>query len=361
MKIACIADIHLHNFTDFSKPQTVTWDDDSKRFIPSETGYVLGSRLLDTLGALTELRDKLIELGIRDLVLAGDLFHKRGSVPSEVVATAYKVFSSFKKLGIEIYAIPGNHDQVSHSEYTFDSITPFEEIMKISSTPEVVRVSEDTVLCMLPYNHTRDIVLNGVKSFVNNPMFESDKKILVAHLGINGAYVGTNNYAMSDSYSLPELFPNEFKYVILGHYHKHQFLGKNACYTGSPTQNNFNDEGGEHGFVVIDTEKNGYMELVPLSAPVFRTLTSSELPTYQPNPNEFVRVTVNPDTPMPEGIEDNSNIRVEFEKVYSKDGRSELSIVQTWADMITTYASESGNPEAANLGLEILKSLEGEE
>lgn len=352
MKIATIADIHLHNFTDFATDVVVSWSCQEKKFIKSNEGTTVSSRLLDNLTALVQLRENLVAEGIKVLLIGGDIFHKRGAVNTTVYNTAYEVLKSFRDDGITVISIPGNHDQVDHSDNPTDSLVPFQEIMTLVREPGCVDVG-DVRVCCVPYRHNKKLVVEAINRFSKD---DHKKKILLAHLGVTGAYVGKSHYSMTDEYSLTELKPKNFKYVVLGHYHKPQVLDKNVFYCGSPVQTNFNDEGGKHGYTIIDTDKSGYLDQVELTAPRFVTLSVEDYNSKKYQEGDFIRILAKPEEA--ERIVDGSdnNVRVEVEKEYVKDSRSEVNIVMGWEEIITTYAKER-NPEATTAGLEIFNAL----
>jgi DNA repair exonuclease SbcCD nuclease subunit len=189
----------------------------------------------------------------------------------------------------------------------------------------------------------------------------------MTHLGLSGAVTGKRNYVMQDTFSIDELLPEKFKYVILGHYHKPQLIQgvNNALYTGSPLQHNFNDEGEERGYWVVDTSKRFDMKLVPLDSPKFITLTSDNYKDYDPETNkDFVKVHVSKDKQVVAICDDlhskvgamDSDIKIEIVKEYKQEGRSDIKVGMSYSDIVKKYAEEHSEVEGLEkVGLSILE------
>ena len=197
--------------------------------------------------------------------------------------------------------------------------------------------------------------------------------ILLCHLGVDGGLVGSGMYMMSDEYSLRDLMYDKWKYVVVGHYHQPQILEYNSIYCGTPVQNNFGDElkgkDGYNGFFVIDTERRWDIEFIPIIAPRFITFSSvEELEQADADfiKSNYVRVksTASQADEIQDRLEDmlgdnTQDIRLELEKDYSVDQRSEVSVTQSFEDTVRTYAQEKwGTKETLNSviaqGLDIL-------
>ena len=359
MKLACTGDWHIHQFQEFSNHITVSWSNSLKRFIQDTNGREMNSRLFNILNGICDLRDYCVENKIKYVLNAGDVFHKRGNINVETFNAAYKVIESFNDYGISLICIAGNHDQVDASENPSTSIHTLKKICTIIEEPSVFCTSQFRICC-LPYNRNRDLMLGSLDEFAQNE--DRSKSILLAHLGVSGAVVGSGMYVMTDEYTLDDLKASKWKYVVLGHYHRPQKLLENAFYCGTPVQNSFNDElpgkDGYNGFYVIDLEQENSVEFVPIIQPRFITLnTPADLVDFW-TPDNYYRVKV--DSTKIDKIDQeqlSQNIKIELEKDYSEESRSAISLSDDYATVLRKYVEEKytgDNPKILDVGAEIL-------
>lgn len=379
MKIVTTADWHVANFSDFSKSLMTIWDSEVLRFIEVSDDVPqskeMNSRLLNILNGLCDMRDYCKEHEIFDVLMAGDCFHKRGTIEVTVYNSIYKVLESYFSCGITVHMIAGNHDQVDSSQQPISSIHGFKEIVHVIEEPTqfcIERGEECEEVIAIPYSKDKEFVVTSIKT-LREQCISPEKAILVAHMGVTGGTVGSGMYSMKDEYTLSDLKANKFKYVVLGHYHQPQCLSKNSIYSGTPVQNSFSDElkgeDGYNGFFVLDTSKRYDMRFVPIMAPRFVTCESSrELNKLDQEfiSNNYVRVKSSAkDAEEIQGVLEDlfgdsiSGVRVELEKEYDTDRRSDIGISQTFEDAVKTYADEHFDDAAEcdvykKLGLDIL-------
>ena len=360
MKIACTADWHIHQFQEFSKQITVTWSHPQKRFLQSTTGKEMNSRLFDILNGICDLREYCVKNNIKYVLNAGDVFHKRGNINVETFNAAYKVIESFNDMGVSLICIAGNHDQVDSSDNPATSIHTLSKICTVIEEPSVFCTSQFRVCC-LPYSRNKNLIMDSLDEFAQNE--DRSSSILLAHLGVTGAAVGSGMYTMIDEYTLDDLKASKWKYVVLGHYHRPQVLLPNTFYCGTPVQNSFNDElpdtenGGYNGFFVIDTESTN-VEFVPVCQPRFITVTSLDGVW---SPNNYYRMKVTAE--KMEDINSDSigdNVKLELEKDYSEISRSSISLSDDYAVTLKKYVDEKYDGEderILELGMEILNEV----
>lgn len=236
--------------------------------------------------------------------------------------------------------------------------------------------SEEVEVVAIPYSKDKNFILSSIKSF-REKCTDSKSAILLTHLGISGGVTGSGMYVMSDEYNLKELSPELWKYIVLGHYHRPQLLCNNTFYCGTPVQNSFNDEvkegNGYNGFFIIDTSKRYDIEFVPLIAPRFVTVSSVEdLEGFTQDflENNYVRVKTKAENveEVKEllgqfGKEEALNeVRLELEKSYITEARSDINVSMSFEDTIKTYVAEKCPDDVKklkieNLGLEILSEV----
>lgn len=403
MKILCTGDIHAYQFTDFSKTLLTIWDEKLMRFVDitgsegTDRWYEehwdidskeLSSRFFNILNALCDMRDYCILNKINHVLVAGDLFHKRGTIEVVVFNAIYKVLNSFCDVGVTVHMIAGNHDQVDASVIPTSSIHSFKDICHVIEKPEYFWVEDadisnqtdkhkpeegDAEIVAVPYSKDKEFVINSMKE-LRKKCVDPEKAILMCHVGITGGTVGSGMYSMKDEYSLRDLMSNQWKYVIAGHYHQPQFLDYNAIYTGTPIQNSFGDElkwkDGYNGFFVVDTDKRYDMQFVPIIAPRFITVSSAEeLEQYDSDyvKSNYFRIKSSAkdveeikDTLQDMLGEDNTQeIRLELEKDYNVEQRSEIDVSQSFDETVRIYAKERCEDKKnidkyVDIGLDIL-------
>lgn len=364
MKVAFITDIHAHAFNDFSKNVVCSWNNDQKRFIPDESGdLVLNSRLFNILSGLCDVRDYCVDNEIKYVLNGGDTFHRRTTIDVTTFNATYKVLESFKDCGIEQVIISGNHDNAINADFSPSSVETFKNFATVFTDLGTYELPDGTVIACIPWIKEKKRALDFMKKH------QSRDSIMMAHLGVSGASLGSG-YIMSDDYSLSELKPDKWHYVLLGHYHKPQMLTDNCLYGGSLLQNDFGDEGDYHGFFVIDTSKRWDIEMIALEKyPVFKTLQAVTIDDYSKESIQanYVRVQAlaKDIDKVQEALGEVSDVRIDVEKDYTKDARSDISVTMTYDDIVSTYVKETNengdidNASLIKIGTEILRKVGG--
>ena len=378
MKIVTTGDWHLHNFTDFSKTLIVKWDTQILRYRIVEENpedldiKPMNSRLFNILNGICDIRDYCMKCNIQEVLFSGDMFHHRGTLDVNVLNATYKVLNSFQMMQIVVHAISGNHDDVDNSIVPTTALHSLEDVMHVIEQPELFHTSDSTEVVAIPYSKDKQFVLNSMKK-LREQCKDPRSAILLCHIGISGGVVGSGMYAMNDEYTLHDLMYDKWKYLVAGHYHQPQMLAHNSFYCGTPVQNNFGDErkGNEpyNGFFVIDTDKRWDIQFVPIIAPRFITVsTAQELEELGSEviKNNYVRVKSSAEhaSELSDKVtellgDDTKEVRLELEKDYSVDHRSDVSVTQSYSDSVKTYAKERWeNPDnltyATDIGLSIL-------
>jgi DNA repair exonuclease SbcCD nuclease subunit len=162
------------------------------------------------------------------------------------------------------------------------------------------------------------------------------------------------------------LHPDKFKYIVLGHFHKHQFLGglPHVFYTGSPLQHSFNDEGQHKGFYVIDTDKRWDVQFVQIPSPEFYTMTAYDVANEDmellAEEGDYVRLQVT-DKELESALSylpENLKYKINLVKEYEETTRVDIKVGMSFEEIVTKYAQKY-NPDALEMGLNILREVEG--
>jgi DNA repair exonuclease SbcCD nuclease subunit len=363
MKVAVCADIHAHNYKEFDRHSDLS-----------------GSERLDyIIHALTDIKDICVSRNIRTLLIAGDLFHIRSRVPTVVMNSVYDTIKNISEYFDDIIMIPGNHDDNDNSDLPKHSLHTFKDIPNVYVSDKLngcLLLSDGTAIACARYSKNTEMVKEYIRKqaemSMNNPGMDM---ILMAHVGVNGGLIGKGNYPMAEAFDVEDLYPEAFSSVVLGHFHKRQFLGgyNHVFYCGAPIQHSYSDEGEDKGFYIIDTEiRHGRPEFVPLDYPMFVTLSSDDaLNEYLVNHNymkgNYLRFQIKESeldelktilAKMP-GLQ----YKIELEKEYKEESRIDIKVGMSPEEVIKKYAEEYAPDQDLNvestskLGLDILETV----
>ena len=192
----------------------------------------------------------LEERGITHAIHLGDSFDNRKSIDFWALDWAKEnVYDQFKRLGVKVYTIVGNHDAYYKNTNEVNAIDSL-----LASYDNIVRFSRPTYVdiegfeallipwvCQDNYEETVDIL--------KNPR----SKVAFGHLELNGfalfpGLVQTNAHSGLDVSAFKKL-----DVVFSGHYHTRSNDGK-VFYLGNPYQMYWNDADDKRGFHIFDTE-----------------------------------------------------------------------------------------------------------
>lgn len=342
-KILILADLHFHTFQEFST--TVTH---------KPTGLPINSRLNDMLETVRDAFTRARKLGCTSFIIAGDVYHKRQSVPTEVRQFARELFEyAVKTLGMTGYVMTGNHDQLDRDGqiHTLYDLRGLVTVIDSTSTETI----EGANVEFLPFmERTEDTIHCLSRACANDPV-----DLLVMHTGVEGAYVGSIEYRIKSPVTLAHIEPERFGWVILGHYHKGQQLARNVVYCGSPHQVNRAERGDKKRFLVFTPDTHS-MRSYYTKSKEFRTITSSELLAgnledhyYDVEKDSFTT----DDEVVAASIGKSVKIlRAKVAKV--SDKRIELTESMTDSQILQAYIAHKGaNPKWLDFGLSLMSKV----
>jgi DNA repair exonuclease SbcCD nuclease subunit len=113
--------------------------------------------------------------------------------------------------------------------------------------------------------------------------------ILFAHLGMQGAVVGSDYVLINESdISVPDVPHDKFAACFFGHFHEHQQLFGNGWFVGATHQHNWGDAGGLRGHLHVTVTKGKVsFEHIKNLAPEFVVTRDDEKPFIKKN--DFVK------------------------------------------------------------------------
>lgn len=342
-KYVFITDLHLHNFTEFAKPD--------KDFITDRF-----KAQLDTLQKAFDIAKEEEAM----LLIGGDVFHNRGSINTRVFNRTFEVFANNPE--VKTVIVRGNHDSVTNSLHTSSSIEPLGVLPHVEVISEPTRENFDgDVFLFMPYGDEIDEMKEEINSFTPH---SEHKSIFVGHIGVDGASQGKGSHRLSGAFGLGDLRPDVFDYILLGHYHKRQQLGGNPHYVygGNMMQVNFGDEGQEKGVHLLDTEADT-LDFIPIKNKMFVTINGNNIPD---NLNELIadnyvrfqgtREQVKAIARVEEAQGELGTLRVELEKDYRQEARMGLDATMSPIEITKTFA-EQKYPNAVEAALECLNKV----
>lgn len=354
MKFIFATDLHMHNFTDFSTP---------------DEEYIT-SRFYEQAKALEKTYD-IARKNDAPLIIGGDVFHRRGSVKTEVFNKVFEIIS--RNNDIETYILRGNHDSVTNSLYTQTSLEPISKLdnVHLFSEPYQLRMEpengETINISFLPYGDETEDMKEFLDTTVGTLKDKPGTNILVGHIGLEGATQGKHSHRLSGAFGLGDLHPEFYDFILLGHYHKRQGINSknpNHLYGGSFMQHNFGDEGQDTGVHLIDTEEMT-TTFIPIDTPQFVTIDGKNIPDNLEDliRNNYVRFVGNSEeVKAVDRLEDItdfdfSNIRVELQRDYNHEARMGLDASMSEEEIVRNFA-EQKFPNSIEEALECLNEAQ---
>ena len=229
------------------------------------------------------------KIGVSTLIGLGDFFQERKAQKEIVLNTFKKCLDLIHENGMELIAIPGNHDKTNYSSYS-SFLDPF------SSHPSLTLIRDCT-----------QVELSGVKCcfipfFEDSIWLEEFKKVpstcevLFSHTAVSGSV--NNNKTKVESSITPTLF-KKLKQVFLGHYHDPHSPAVNIHHLPSLQQNNFG-ENKIKGFTVLyenletETVISDFLsyETIQIDAPLLTTSKIKEIISSFSPEKGFLRLKI---------------------------------------------------------------------
>ncbi|AIW03493.1 recombination exonuclease [Bacillus phage Moonbeam] len=343
-KLIAFSDFHAHLFNDYAKPDAEYEND---RFRAQ----------IETLQKVFDLAREQDSV----LLFCGDLFHKRAKLDDIVFSMVYDVFAANKD--VRVYMVRGNHDARTNATVTHHSLKTFRHLdhVTVIDTPKQVFVPHDEgdfYIYGIPYSDDTEYLKEEINEFADHASQTDIPTVLAAHIGVDGSETGRYSHRLEGAFTVGNLHPDIFTYVILGHYHKRQFLGglDNVCYVGNTIPASFSDEGQEKGVMLVDLERHAQPEFIPIKNKQFITLTEITADTQEIIDNNYVRFILPKEQAQEVEIfkEASDNIRVEIKKEYTTETRIDIDRESSEEQIVEAYAKEF-YPNAVDTALDIMR------
>ncbi len=230
-----VSDVHFHKWSAFG----------------ARDADGISTRLKIILNELDRAAEALEKAGGRDIVIAGDTFHVRGSIDPEVFNPVHEAIQALTLRGFRFVAIPGNHDlaskettELGNAIQSLNALDGF----TVYTTPTKTFVAGGQKMLLMPWVSTNDGLraeIEKVKAAHGAEIAEVD---LVMHAGINGVLIGLPDHGLDAA----EVASWGFKRVLSGHYHHHKvFEDGKVISIGATTAQTWSDVGTKAGFILV--------------------------------------------------------------------------------------------------------------
>jgi DNA repair exonuclease SbcCD nuclease subunit len=236
MTYAILSDQHCHNWSSFSKTNSDG----------------VNNRLQHILNEMLRAADELLKADGNVMIFAGDLFHQRGVISSDVFNPVHETIKNILDMDIKIYAIPGNHDlrgensdEIGNAIQSFNSLEGFHVITK----PKIIYAYPDHTIALIPWNPkgvTDD--LGKISLGLKSPVSSSEVDV-ICHYGINEVFPSMPAHGVSSK----TIADFGFKRVFAGHYHNHKVMENGKVISiGATTHHTWRDINSRSGFIIVD-------------------------------------------------------------------------------------------------------------
>lgn len=255
MSYVLFSDIHAHRWTLFSKP----------------TADGVNGRLQIIINELKRGANLAVKRGAKTMVIAGDIMHVRGSIDPHVLNPLEDCFAEILELGLDIEAIPGNHDladkettKLGNAIKTFGKLRSDETRFSIYDKSAIV-AGNDECRVYIPWFSKVDDLLREIE--VQAKTTTPAASDLIIHAGIDGVIPGLPGHGLTAEM----LADFGFRNVFAGHYHNHKRFDGNVWSIGATTHQTWSDVGSKAGFLFVDDD--GSVEYHASRAPRFVDVT----------------------------------------------------------------------------------------
>lgn len=260
IKYGLMADVHLHNWT----------------FASHLNDRGINNRLQFLLDDISRCAAWTVGGDGKALVIAGDLFHVRGSVAPSVLNPTKARFEEVLKAHPEltIYILAGNHDM------EFRASSSVGNSVQALASDRVIVVNEPRYFhaikaFMVPW--VEDMA--SLKSIISHdfPLDLPEVGLdlpdidLILHAPIDGVIGGLPPHGLTPEW----LADIGYKRVLSGHYHNHKSLGGHVYSIGALAHHTWNDVGTRAGFMLVGDGQEEVRQ-VASHAPEFYDLDVTE-------------------------------------------------------------------------------------
>jgi DNA repair exonuclease SbcCD nuclease subunit len=189
------------------------------------------------------------------IVVLGDILHTHEKLNTIALNKAYTFIDALRKQALT-YVLVGNHDMIKNTEYLstnhwLNSLKEWNNVVIVDKVVHYTFPSTGSNLLFIPY------VSCGLfkDALATNEYEWKNADIIFAHQEFKGCKMGAIISEHGD------VWEDELPYVISGHIHSNQTIGKNVYYPGSALQHAFGES--EKNIIAILTLPSPSINSVP--------------------------------------------------------------------------------------------------
>src|SRR6266446_395103 len=198
---------------------------------------------MDLIEQLYRIRDLANARGIRWVFIVGDIFEERGKLDVVVLTLLIRCLWSFRKLGIDVVLLVGNHDRIPAGE--FHSLEALRRVVAgVVDKPTMLMCDKINVLA-LPYDPEPRRTAKKLKTL------GKDAELILLHVAVKGVRLPSGE-RWDEGIRLKQI-PKK-PVVLMGHDHHHKKLRKKVWYVGSLLQLDWGDVGVDKVFAEYNSK-----------------------------------------------------------------------------------------------------------
>jgi len=208
-------------------------------------------------------KQQIVKENIKDIIIAGDVFHNRNEISVNTLHMVNEVFNLWKDFNILI--IPGNHDVFYKDRYDVHSLGLLDGWDNITVIDEPTQITA--------FNKTINFV-PWAADFKKLPK----SNILFGHLEINNFKVTQTKTCEHGINSVDILDYGDL--IITGHFHfteARKYSNGTILYLGCPYEMYWGDYGDKKGFYILDIESQDYQFVENNITPKHKKIRLTEL------------------------------------------------------------------------------------
>lgn len=198
-----------------------------------------------------------IAQGCPYVICIGDLVHEKQGVGVEQLSMLYDELQWSKNKGVLWIWVRGNHEVGIKSLPHMTPMHFFQEVCWCIIKPQVISLM-GCEIAFLPWYRAEEF-RSAAKLLAKEMRGRAGTRILMAHVGLDEGKPSASNMYVHQDVSLLHLMQQHYDLVMLGDYHRHQYLSDKALYLGCPISHAYGDEG-DQGVWLIDTALNVFQQ-----------------------------------------------------------------------------------------------------
>lgn len=233
-----MADIHLHDWSSFA----------------TTTDSGANSRLMILIEEIWRCAESVKKAGGDTIVIAGDLFHVRGSVKPSVLVPAIDCFMGLIGTDINVIVIPGNHDLEGKDSVRLGNACTALEAIGVRVVQEPTTIDGKV---LVPWHEKLSDLRACIERFAAEP--GANERDLIIHAPVNGVIKGLPDHGLDPTY----LAGLGFRGVFSGHFHNHVSFPGEVYSIGAAAHHTWSDVGTRAGHLVVGAEVTYHPSVAP--------------------------------------------------------------------------------------------------